>query len=45
MTEILGKIHSCVGEINSSLDSAALNKTNDQKCQLNRIPLDDSLLR
>ena len=45
LTEILAKFHSCVAEINSGLDSAALNKTNDQKCKLNRIPFDDSLLK
>jgi len=45
LVEISGKFHSCVAEINSNLDSASLNNSNDQKCQLNRIPLDESLLK
>ena len=45
LTQISSKFHSCVAEINSALDTAALNKGNDQKCQLKRIPLDESLLK
>ena len=45
LTEILSKFYSCVAEINSNLDSASLNNSNDKKCQLSRIPLDESLLK
>ena len=45
LTKISGEFHSCVAEINSALDSAALNKSNDDKCKLNRIPLDESQLK
>ena len=45
LTQISTKFHSCIAEINSSLDAAALNKANDKKCQLKRIPLDESLLK
>ena len=45
LTQISSQFHLCIGEINSALDAAVSNKTNDQKCQLKRIPLDDSLLK
>ena len=45
LTQISGKFITCIAEINSALDAAALNKTNDQKCQLKRIPLDESYLK
>jgi hypothetical protein len=45
LTQISGKFHTCIAEINSALDAAALNKSNDQKCQLKRIPLDESYLK
>jgi len=45
LVEILGQFHSCVGEINSALDAASINKNNDNKCQLKRIPLDETFLK
>ena len=45
LTQISSKFHSCAAEMNSALDAAALNKGNDQKCKLKRIPLDESLLK
>lgn len=45
LTGILSQFHTCIGEINSSLDAASVDKSNDHKCQLNRIPLDDNLLK
>ena len=45
LTDILGQFHICVGEIKSALDIAANIKVNDNKCQLNRIPYDENLLK
>ena len=45
LTQIASQFHSCIAEINCALDSASMIKTNDQKCQLKRIPLDESLLK
>ena len=45
LTQISGQFITCIAEINSALDAAALNKTNDHKCQLKRIPLDDTYLK
>ena len=45
ITDILGQFHICVGEIKSALDIAANIKINDNKCQLNRIPYDENLLK
>ena len=45
LTQISTKFHTCIAEINSALDAAELNKSNDQKCRLKRIPLDESLLK
>ena len=42
---ILGDFHTCIGDINSSLDTASTENSNDNKCKLNRIPLDESLLK
>ena len=44
LSNISGKLHICVGEINGALDEASL--ANDvNKCKLKRIPLDDALLK
>ena len=45
LTGIMGDFHTCIGEINSSLDTASTENSNDNKCKLNRIPLDESLLK
>ena len=45
LTQISSQFHICIGEINSALDVASSNKTNDQKCKLKRIPLDETLLK
>jgi hypothetical protein len=45
LIEISSKFYTCVAEINSSLNSAFLDKSNDNKCKLKRIPLDESLLK
>ena len=44
LSDIYGKMHVCVGEINGALDEVSLSK-NDYKCNLKRIPLDDALLK
>ncbi len=45
LTGVMSDFHSCIGEVNSSLDSASIENTNDNKCKLKRIPLDESLLK
>ena len=45
LTEIAGQFYTCIGQINTDLNTAFANKSNDNKCQLKRIPLDESLLK
>ena len=45
LTEISSQFHTCAAEICGALDASALNKSNDEKCQQKRIPLDETLLK
>ena len=45
LMNLLSKFHICVGEINSEIDSASINNSNDGRCGEMRIPLDESFLR
>jgi len=45
LIQISTEFHTCVAEITSSLDASALDTSNDKKCQLKRIPLDESFLK
>ena len=45
LSEILGQFHTCAGGVISAIDEASTIKSNDNKCQLKRIPLDESLLK
>ena len=42
LIQISLEFHKCIAEIISSLDAASLNKSNDDKCKLQRIPLEDN---
>ena len=45
LMNILSQFHISVGEINTGLETSALNNSNDNKCKERRIPLDESLLK
>ena len=45
LMNILSQFHISVGEINTGLETSALNNINDNKCKERRIPLDESLLK
>ena len=45
LMNILSQFHISVGEINTGLETSALNNSNDNKCKERRIPLDVSLLK
>ena len=45
LSDILGQFHKCTGEIICFIDEASQNNSNDNKCQLKRIPYDESLLK
>ena len=45
LMNILSQFHITVGEINTCLETAALNDINYNKCKERRIPMDESLLR
>ena len=42
LIQISLEFHKCIAEIISALDAASLNKSNDDKCKLQRIPLEDN---
>ena len=42
LIQISLEFHKCIAEIISSLDAASLNKSNDDKCKLQIIPLEDN---
>ena len=42
LQNLLSKFYNCVGEINSGMDTAAINNSNDNKCIEKRIPLDEN---
>ena len=42
---LLSKFYNCVGEMNSEMDSEAINNSNDNKCIEKRIPLDENFLK
>ena len=45
LTNLLSKFYNCVGEMNSEMDSEAINNSNDNKCIEKRIPLDENFLK
>ena len=45
LSQFMGPYHCAIGEMNAALDTALLTKTNDNKCKLKRIPMEDSLLK
>ena len=42
LMNLLSKFYNCVEEINSGMDTAAINNSNDNKCIEKRIPLDEN---
>ena len=45
LTEIFGQFYTCIAQIDTDLSTAFINKSNDNKCKLKRIALDESLLK
>ena len=45
LMNLLSKFYNCVGEMNSEMDSEAINNSNDNKCIEKRIPLDENFLK
>ena len=45
LTNLLSKFYNCVGEMNSEMDSEAINNSNDNKCIEKRIPLDENFFK
>jgi len=42
---LLSKFYNCVEEINSGMDTASINNSNDNKCIEKRIPLDENFMK